>query len=293
MDIDLLRTFLEVNRTRHFGRASENLFLTQSAVSARIRQLEETVGSQLFTRDRNDIQLTPAGSRLLKHAEAIVIAWNRAQQEVLLGGQDRISLAIGAMPSLWDVLLEERIHQLYREQRNIALQIEAHGAEVLVRKLLDGTLDLVFMFEPPQMTELLEREVAVIRLVMVASQPELTVERAVRENYILTDWGTSFTVAHARYFPNMPPPAVRIGPGRLSLKFLLGCGGATYLAEQTVAEHVESGRLFQVVGAPVVDRKVYAVFPAASERHDVLVGLLDYLVVPEPIAAAEQPAEAG
>jgi DNA-binding transcriptional LysR family regulator len=280
VDIDLLRTFLEVLRTRHFGRASENLFLTQSAVSARIRQLEDTVGSQLFTRDRNDIQLTPAGSRLLKHAEAIVIAWNRAQQEVLLGGQDKISLAIGAMPSLWDVLLEERIHQLYRERPNIALQIEAHGAEALIRKLLDGALDLVFMFEPPQITELLEREVAVIRLVMVASEAGLTVEQAVRRSYILTDWGTSFAVAHARHFPDMPPPSVRIGPGRFSLRFLLGCGGATYLAEQTIAEYVESRRLFRVEGAPKMDRKVYAVFPLTSERHEVLTAVVDYLTPP-------------
>jgi len=37
VDIELLKTFLEVNRTRHFGKAAEHLFLTQSAVSARIR----------------------------------------------------------------------------------------------------------------------------------------------------------------------------------------------------------------------------------------------------------------
>ncbi|MGB1090783.1 MAG: LysR family transcriptional regulator, partial [Oceanobacter sp.] len=37
MDTELLKTFLEVSRTRHFGRAAENLFLTQSAVSFRVR----------------------------------------------------------------------------------------------------------------------------------------------------------------------------------------------------------------------------------------------------------------
>ncbi|WP_082880488.1 MULTISPECIES: LysR family transcriptional regulator [unclassified Oleiphilus] len=39
MDIELLRTFLEVKNTRHFGKAAENLYLTQAAVSARIKQL--------------------------------------------------------------------------------------------------------------------------------------------------------------------------------------------------------------------------------------------------------------
>lgn len=45
MDTELLRTFIEVSKTRHFGRAAENLYLTQSAVSFRIRQLEQQLGS--------------------------------------------------------------------------------------------------------------------------------------------------------------------------------------------------------------------------------------------------------
>ena len=82
MDIGLLKTFLEVNRTRHFGHAADNLYLTQSAVSARIRLLEQSVGVPLFTRTRNNIELTPAGQKLLKHAENILTAWNRARQEI-------------------------------------------------------------------------------------------------------------------------------------------------------------------------------------------------------------------
>ena len=78
MDTELLKTFLEVHRTRHFGRAGENLFITQSAVSARIRQLEESLGIKLFHRERNGIRLTPAGKRMAKHAEAILAAWHRA-----------------------------------------------------------------------------------------------------------------------------------------------------------------------------------------------------------------------
>lgn len=58
MDTELLKTFLEVSRTRHFGRAAEALYLTQSAVSFRIRQLENQLGVNLFTRHRNNIRLT-------------------------------------------------------------------------------------------------------------------------------------------------------------------------------------------------------------------------------------------
>lgn len=72
MDTELLKTFLEVSRTRHFGKAAESLYLTQSAVSFRIRQLENQVGTELFTRHRNNIQLTPAGQTLVPYAENLM-----------------------------------------------------------------------------------------------------------------------------------------------------------------------------------------------------------------------------
>ncbi len=277
MDIDLLKTFLEVHRTRHFGRTAENLYLTQSAVSARIRLLEETLGAPLFTRTRNDIQLTPAGARLLKYAESILNAWNRARQDAALGDEDTVSLAIGASYSLWDILLQDWIHTLYRELPRVALQAEAHGPEVLVRRLRDRALDIAFMFEPPQMAELEAREVALIKLIMIADRPQLGAHEAVGRGYIMADWGTSYAIAHARHFPDMPPPAVRMGLGRMALSFLLNNGGATYLAEQVVNEYLQSGRLYRVEDAPVIDRQVYAVYPLASERKALLEKVLNYL----------------
>jgi DNA-binding transcriptional LysR family regulator len=286
MDIDLLKTFLEVYRTRHFGRTAENLYLTQSAVSARIRLLEETLGAPLFTRTRNDIQLTPAGTRLLKYAEAILNAWNRARQDAALGEEDKISLAIGASFSLWDILLQDWMHRLYGAMPRVALQAEANGTELLIRKLLDRALDVAFMFEPPQMTELEVREVATIKLIMVADRPRLNAREAVGHGYIMADWGTSFAIAHARHFPDMPPPAVRMGLGRLALAFLLHNGGATYLAEQMVSEYLAAGRLHHVDDAPIIDRQVHVVYPLASERKPLLEQALSLLVLRQPTTAS-------
>ena len=291
MDIDLLRTFLEVYRTRHFGRTAENLYLTQSAVSARIRLLEETLGAPLFTRARNDIQLTPAGTRMLKYAEAILNAWNRARQDAALGEGDKISLAIGASYSLWDILLQDWMHRLYGTMPRVALQAEAHGPEILIRKLLDHALDVAFMFEPPQVAELEVREVALIKLILVADRPGLSAREAVGNGYIMADWGTSFAIAHARHFPDMPPPTVRMSLGRMALAFLLHNGGATYLAEQMVSEHLASGRLHRVDDAPVIDRLVYVVYPLASERKPLLEQALGLLVPRQPASTTNRAAE--
>jgi DNA-binding transcriptional LysR family regulator len=82
LDTELLKTFLEVQKTRHFGKAAENLYLTQSAVSFRIRQLEQSLGVPLFIRYRNNIQLTSAGELLLPHAEAVLSAIGAARQQI-------------------------------------------------------------------------------------------------------------------------------------------------------------------------------------------------------------------
>ena len=95
MNTDLLRTFLEVAKTRHFGHAAENLYLTQSAVSSRIKQLEITLGVALFTRQRNNILLTHSGDRLLPHAENLLAAWQIAMQEVGAPSNQSMQLNLG------------------------------------------------------------------------------------------------------------------------------------------------------------------------------------------------------
>lgn len=277
MDLDLLKTFLEVYRTRHFGRAAENLFLTQSAVSARIRLLEETLNVPLFVRSRNNIQLTPAGERLLGHAESILAAWHRARQDTMLAQEARVPLAIGGMYNLWDILLQDWVHGLARRFPHVALQAEAHDWETLVRKLLDGALDIGFMFEPPDMAGLFVQEIATIRLMMVATKPGTKAGEAIREEYVMVDWGTSFAIAHARHFRDMPPPRVRLGQGRMALAYVLECGGAAYLAERMVQEHLRDGRLFRVEDAPVIDRQAYAVYESAHERRALVQEVLESL----------------
>jgi len=270
VDIELLKTFLAVHRTGHFGQAADRLFITQSAVSARIRLLEETLGLQVFTRKRNDIRLTPAGNRLLKHAETIVNAWQRARQDTGLDEDYTASLAVGALFDLWHILLQDWLYRLRREMPGVALIAEAHPTEGLVRRMLDGVLDVAFVFEPPQFPELMVKEVAAVNLVMVSTEPDRSVPEALAGDYVMVDWGASFARSHSKLFPDMRTPAVRMGLGSLALDFLRCCGGSGYLPERMVAEPLQRGELHPVNGAPAVERFAYALYRSDSER-DVLI----------------------
>jgi len=150
MDIGLLKAFLEVYRSRHFGRAANNLFISQSAVSARIKQLEDELGTRLFTRDRNNIELTTAGKKFLAYSENILNTWNRAKLEIAIPDSIDTLLSIAALPSIWDIFLEDWLSWVHKNNAAIALQADVMRADSVIRNLLDGTLDLGFVFDPPK-----------------------------------------------------------------------------------------------------------------------------------------------
>jgi DNA-binding transcriptional LysR family regulator len=277
MDIDLLRSFLEISRTRHFGKAADNLCITQSAISARIRQLEDYVGSSLFTRTRNNIQLTAAGQKLLPYCENIVNTWNRARQEIALKNESQIGLSIAGVPSLWDIVLQEWLQKSMRHFPNLSIYAEVFGQETLIQKLMDRSLDIAFMFEEPQLSRLEVHEVYSIDLVMVSSDPAWSLEEALEKAYILVDWGTSFAMKHAKAFPELLSPRLRVGLGRIAKSYILDSGGAAYLARTMVEDELQSGKLHIVPGAPVIERKTYASFATKNEKQELIVELLSLL----------------
>lgn len=270
MDIDALKTFLEVNRTRHFGQAADNLYVSQSTVSARIKMLEDQIGMPLFIRQRNNIQLTDAGRRLIRYAENIVTNWIRARQEIGVAEEAHIPLIVGAAPSLWDSILLDWIQYLYRTKPELILHAEAQSAETLLRRTLERSMDMAFVFDDPQAGSLECLEVAHVPLIMVASTPGLAVNEAMQKNYILVDWGTSFANAHARYFPDAPVPGMRVMLARLARDVMLTRGGAAYIAEPMVTRLIERGQLHRVKDAPVIERFVYALYHPHHSQLDML-----------------------
>ena len=276
MDINLIKTFLEVYRTRHFGRAADVLFLTQSAVSARIRLLEETLGAPLFERKRRDMQLTPAGRRFLKYAEQLVQIWNRACQDISGAKDAQQLLSVGALPALWDCLLAGWLERVRAYGPELSLLVEANGSELLLREAFDGDLDVVFLLEPPQTEDLAIREVCRLPLILVSSQPSMDCTRALDQGYVMLDWGMSFNTLHERYFADRPLPKLRLSMVRVALEHIQVQGGAAYLPQPLVSELLEREKLFPVIGAPEIERQVFALYAYANPRLPLIEKLLDW-----------------
>lgn len=277
MDIRVFKTFLEVAKTRHFGKAAENLFLTQAAVSARIKLLEQHYDTQLFQRQRNSIQLTSAGERLITYSNIIVDTLSQAKIELALSDQQKIQLALAGTPNIWDAYLQDSLHDITNTFKGYSFLTETISRELINRQLLERTLDIGVSFDVLKSEEIVSQRVATLELVLVSTKV-CNVETAMTESYVYVDWGSRFAIEHQRQHPRMPPPIMRTSTGRIALRFILENEGAAYLPHSLVEFYIERGDLHLVEDAEQMERPVYLAYrkdSAALEAVERVVKVLD------------------
>lgn len=233
MDTDLLKTFLEVQRTRHFGKAAENLYLTQSAVSFRIRQLEQQLGVNLFIRHRNNIQLTSAGERLLPHAQTMLAALQKARQDVANSVNEPCYFQLGVAPLFVNSLLAVPLRALQQALPELNLRIDSLSREHLSQQLLSQQLDLALLTEPAKTDELYVVAQGQVTLLAVCQSSAVVDELA----YCHLDWGN-----HPGH-PSANRTTLRTNSCELALDAVLHQGVYSYLPAPILQPYLRSKQL--------------------------------------------------
>lgn len=276
MRIEHIRTFLEIAACGNFNRASENLNVTQSTVSARVKAMEEQFGRRLFVRGHSGVELTLAGHRFRRYALGIERLWQQSYQEVTLPEGYRTVLALGAQVSLWERLVLRWMARMRHQMPTVALRVEADYSSSLMRQLTDGLLDIGVMYQPRHAPGLVVEDLFEETLVM-ASTDEREVSSGWVEDYVFVDWGDSFRVQHGEAFPDLETPAVAVGLGALGLQYVLQNGGSGYFPIRMVEPLIDEGKLHLVKGAPTARRPAYMVYNAHPKDdgalHQALEGL--------------------
>jgi DNA-binding transcriptional LysR family regulator len=269
MDTDLLKTFVEVCKTRHFGKAAENLYVTQAAVSSRIRQLESRLGVELFSRLRNNLKLTLAGDRLLPHAESVLHAWQRAFQEVAVTENKTTMLALGGSPNVWDLILQNNLYELKLSKPDLAIRAEVLSHTLVARLLLERSIDLAVVFDAPKVDEIQNIKLTQLPLELVSTK-DVSLDNIHDVDYIMMDWGTHFSLQHAKQCKSLPAPCLHTNLARVALDYMLQAGGSAYLPSLLVEPYLEQGVLFQISDAPDMHRDVYVCYHKENDNKLLL-----------------------
>lgn len=277
MDTELLKNFLEVSRTRHFGRAAEALYLTQSAVSFRIRQLENQLGVNLFTRHRNNIRLTTAGEKLLPYAETLMNTWQAARKEVAHTSRHN-EFSIGASASLWECMLNAWLGRLYQLQEpQSGLQFEARIAQrqSLVKQLHERQLDLLITTEAPKMDEFSSQLLGHFTLALYCSSPA---RKKSELNYLRLEWGPDFQQHETGLIAADEVPVLTTSSAELARQQLSALNGCSWLPVNWANE---KGGLHTVADSATLSRPLYAIWLQNSDKYSLICDLLKTDVLDE------------
>ncbi|MHA6493649.1 LysR family transcriptional regulator [Pseudomonas borbori] len=262
MDIDLARTFLEIVRGGSFIAASQRMHVTQTAITARIQNLESQLGCKLFVRNRAGAKLTADGEVFVVHANHMVLTWEAAQRDLpLVKGYHNI-LHVGGEVSLCNPLMLNWVRALREGISTHAVRADVGDAQRLLHQLEVGTLDAALVYQPSywpslQVEQLLEEKLIQVYL---PANPE---------PYIYIDWGEAFRRQHDAAMPEKAKVSLGFNLGPLALQYILEHGGSGYFRTRVVQSYLDSGVLARVEKAPEFSYPTYLVY--SRERDSAVL----------------------
>ncbi len=253
MDIDLARTFLEIVRHGSLAAAAQKLFVTQTAITARVQKLESQLGSTLFVRNRAGAKLTANGEAFVIYANQLVQTWEAARRDLPLPEGYHNVLHIGGEVSLCNPLMLSWAAELREKIPGHALRMEIRDGENLLRQLELGVLDAALVYQPEYWPGLQVEQVLEEKLILVRA-PERP------EPYVYIDWGPDFRRQHDAALPEKAKAALSFNLGPLALQYILEHGGSGYFRTRVVRTYLETGALEAVTKAPEFGYPTYLVY---------------------------------
>ena len=144
-----LKYLVAVAEHRHFSKAAENCFVTQSTLSTAIRELEQHLGVMIFERNRKSVLITPVGEKLLAQARTILgevedfVGLARAEKGSLTG-----EIRLGVIPTIGPFLLPRMLCELRQAYGKLRLYLKEETSARLAAMLTQGKLDVLMLAFP-------------------------------------------------------------------------------------------------------------------------------------------------
>ena len=205
--LELYRVFLEVAKQGNISAAAQNLFISQSAVSQSVKQLEEQLQVRLFSRSTRGVSLTSEGKLLLEYVSHALGLLQSGEEKIaasrqLLTGE----LIIGASDTVTKTYLLSRLEAFHKDYPDIRIRILNGTTSMVLDYLHAGQVDIAFASEAPDETDYSVRHCVDTHTIFVAAPDYLefdkvyTMEEIAALPLILLERKASSRVYVERYF---------------------------------------------------------------------------------------------
>ncbi|MDO4283589.1 MAG: LysR family transcriptional regulator [Clostridia bacterium] len=148
VDLELYRVFYVVAKNNHMTRASEELHVSQPAISQSIKKLEDQLGTILFLRSNKGMELTNEGKMFYEYVKSALELISHAENEITSFQElSKGEIKIGCSTTITKLVLLDSIQRFHQDYPNIEIHITNELTSNLILDLLKGKLDFVIFNE--------------------------------------------------------------------------------------------------------------------------------------------------
>jgi LysR family transcriptional regulator, cell division regulator len=281
MELSALRIFKAVAEEGSVTLAAARLNRVQSNVSARLTQLEQSLGVTLFHRAGRGLRITAEGERLLAYADRLLQLADEAQAAMRLDQRPSGQLRIGSMETTAAARLPQVLAAFNRQHPQVELVLDTAPTDQLLDGVLRHRLDLALVAAPEPHPELAQQPVFEEELVLITcpTQPPVRAPQDVaRRNLLVFRAGCTYRRRLEAWFAQAD-----VAPGRISefgtFEAIIGCVAAGMGVALMPREIISQRELARTV-------RVHALPPAIAQVETVLVWRKDVLHHPARSAFA-------
>lgn len=254
MDIKWLKTFIVAAKYENFRKTSEELFLTQPAITKHIRRLEESLNIQLFERNGKSVVLTSAGHHFLSHSREIVSKYEQGIDEFESWKQGyKRRLIIATAPQIASSVLPPILRRFIDENPDIEVLINVLKSYEIGEEISTGRADLGLTRIKPIQTNVNCHIVHEEPVILVG--PYMDQEEYKNNEKMLLQKYRLITHNHPDYWDNLLNNIKRIYPTVRTMKvnqieitkrFIEQRLGVSYLPYTMVREEIKMNRLLEI-----------------------------------------------
>jgi len=302
MELYQLRTFVAVAEARHLTRAAEKLHVSQPAVSAQIKALEDELQLTLFDRTSSGMMLTAAGQRLLSHAERTLAAAQDLRAEArALHGQIAGTLKVGTLSDPDFIRVGQLLARTLELHPLLKLELQSEVSGAAFEAVREHTLDASFYFgelSHPAVAGLVLGPI-VYRLCAPAAWRQ-RVEAADWEQlasfpWILTPSISTHNQLVAKLFREhgLSPDKVVEADHEAVIKSLIVSGVGLSLLREDLARSLEARGEVYIWGKAQLGTTLRFIYPAERANYPLIAALLQVIrqvwQIAEPAQAQPEP----
>lgn len=262
MEDHRLKAFCLIVETGSFSKAATAKFMTQSAMSHLIKNLEEEIGVRLLNRKGKNVIPTPAGKIFYEHAKQILEQYKNMENGVYeIAGKVKGRLSIGSGVTAATYLLPQVFYNFTKTYPEVKIDLSVSNTEKIMSDLTEGQIDIGIIEGKTRNANIFLKDIAEDEVVVVASdnhplvkKQRLTIDDLVSQPFIMPEAGSGLREFIDDFLTDM-----KIDPQKIKIAMTLG-------NPELIIQMVQSG-----IGISFVSK--WSVFKAVKDESVRLLPL--------------------